>query len=152
MSIDILSKPTVIWFILSVGLFLLELVMPGFVAFYFGLGALIVFFALKFGGDYGLSAQLGIFLVSSIALMLPTRKLLVRRFFKTVDESSEFKDDFIGYEAVAEEDITDGNGRVSFRGTSWNAKISSDCSEGDLLTIKDVQGNILIVEKSEGSK
>jgi len=39
MSESIFSKPEMIWFILGLVLFLLELVVPGFVIFFFGIGA-----------------------------------------------------------------------------------------------------------------
>ena len=39
METSIFSKPELVWFIAGLGLFLLELVLPGFVIFFFGIGA-----------------------------------------------------------------------------------------------------------------
>jgi len=141
--------PAIIWFVLSIALFILEIILPGFVSFFFGIGAMMVFVILKFVSPIGLNAQLGYFILFSVLLMLSTRKLLLKRFFAKNDEDTAFKDDFVGYMATATQDSQDGYCKMFFRGTTWNAKVAKPCKEGDKLVIDDIQGNTLIFNNSE---
>jgi len=147
MSTSILSKPEVIWFIIGLALFLLELVLPGFVIFFFGVGAWVTAL-LCLIADPGLNLQAIVFAVTSILSLVALRKIIQKKFFYTKDElSKEVEDEFSGREAVAITDFGPGkNGKVEFKGTQWKAESVSSIREGDRVIIKEKDSFKLIVE------
>jgi inner membrane protein len=147
MSTSILSKPEVVWFIIGLVLFLLELVIPGFVIFFFGVGAWATALLCLIAHP-GINLQAIVFAVTSILSLLGLRKMIQKRFFYSKEElSKEVEDEFSGKEAVAITDLEPGkNGKVEFKGTQWKAESASSIREGDRVTIKEKQDFKLIVE------
>ena len=147
MSTSILSKPEVIWFIIGLALFLLELVLPGFVIFFFGVGAWVTAL-LCLIADPGLNLQAIVFAVTSILSLVALRKIIQKKFFYTKDElSKDVEDEFSGREAIAMTDFEPGeNGKVEFKGTQWKAESLSSIREGDRVIIKEKDSFKLIVE------
>jgi inner membrane protein len=147
MSTSIFSKPEVVWFIIGLVLFLLELVIPGFVIFFFGVGAWVTAL-LCLIADPGLNLQAIVFAVASVLSLVGLRKIIQKRFFYSKAElSEEVEDEFSGHEAVALTDMKPGqNGKVEFKGTQWKAESASVISEGDSVIIKEKQNFKLIVE------
>ena len=135
---DILSKPELIWFLVGLGLLLLELVLPGLVVIFFGIGAWITALAcLIFPLEGQLAIQLLIFLVSSILGLVLLRKTLKKRFFDKKDqELVDQLEEFIGKKAKALEDFSDGTGKVEFKGTQWTARSEDRVSKGQWVIIK----------------
>ena len=68
-------KPEFIWAMVGLILLLLEFALPGLIIFFFGVGAWIVA-ATCFFVDISVDAQLVIFIVSSVVLLLALRKWL----------------------------------------------------------------------------
>jgi inner membrane protein len=147
MSTSIFSKPEVVWFIIGLVLFLLELIIPGFVIFFFGVGAWVTAL-LCLIADPGLNLQAIVFAVSSVLSLLGLRKMIQKKFFYSKDElSKEVEDEFSGREAIALIDMEPGkNGKVEFKGTQWSAESASPIREGDRVIIKEKQNFKLIVE------
>jgi membrane protein implicated in regulation of membrane protease activity len=147
MSTSILSRPEVIWFIVGLVLFLLELVMPGFVIFFFGVGAWVTAL-LCLVADPGINLQAIVFGVTSVLSLLALRKIIQKRFFYSKDElSKEVEDEFSGKEAIALTDFNPGiNGKVEFKGTQWKAESESAITEGQKVIIKRKDNFKLIVE------
>ena len=147
MSTSILSKPEVIWFIIGLALFLLELVLPGFVIFFFGVGAWVTAL-LCLIADPGLNLQAIVFAVTSILSLVALRKIIQKKFFYTKDElSKDVEDEFSGREAIAINDFGPGkNGKVEFKGTQWKAESVSPIREGEKVIIKEKENFKLIVE------
>ena len=77
---DILSDPAVIWFLIGLGLLLLELILPGLVILFFGIGAWITALVCAIA-DINLNWQIFIFLVASLLGLVLLRKYLKKRFF-----------------------------------------------------------------------
>jgi membrane protein implicated in regulation of membrane protease activity len=147
MSTSIFSKPELVWFIIGLVLFLLELVLPGFVIFFFGVGAWITAF-LCLVANPGINLQVIVFAVTSVFSLLLLRKMIQNRFFFSKEElSKEVEDEFSGKEAVALSDFGPGkNGKVEFKGTTWNAESESVITEGQRVIIKEKENFKLIVE------
>jgi inner membrane protein len=147
MSTSIFSKPELVWFIIGLVLFLLELVLPGFVIFFFGVGAWITAF-LCLVANPGINLQVIVFAVTSVLSLLLLRKMIQNRFFFSKEElSKEVEDEFSGKEAVALSDFGPGkNGKVEFKGTTWNAESESVITEGQRVIIKEKENFKLIVE------
>jgi membrane protein implicated in regulation of membrane protease activity len=147
MSTSIFSRPEVVWFIIGLALFLLELVLPGFVIFFFGVGAWLTAL-LCLIADPGLNLQAIVFAVTSILSLVALRKIIQKKFFYSKDElSKEVEDEFSGREAIAVTDFGPGkNGKVEFKGTQWKAESVSSVREGDRVIIKEKENFKLIVE------
>jgi len=143
------ATPAVIWFTGAIVLFLLELGLPGFVIFYFGVGALVVFFTLKLVGSISLTTQLTIWFAVTLVGLLTTRKILVAKFFNKSDKEIKTMDhEFDGYIAIAISTVLQGKtGRVRFSGTEWDALFTTDVVEGDEVVITGKDGNFLQVKK-----
>jgi inner membrane protein len=147
MSTSILSRPEVVWFIIGLVLFLLELVLPGFVIFFFGVGAWITALLCLIANP-GINLQVIVFAVTSVLSLLLLRKMIQNRFFFSKEElSKEVEDEFSGKEAVALTDFgADKNGKVEFKGTTWKAESESAITEGQRVIIKEKENFKLIVE------
>jgi len=141
------SKPELVWFIIGLALFLLELILPGFVIFFFGVGAWITALLCLIANP-GINLQVIVFAVTSVLSLLMLRKMIQKRFFYSKQElSDQVEDEFSGKEAIAVNDFAPGKtGKVEFKGTSWKAESSSPIREGDRVIIKQKENFKLIVE------
>ena len=144
---SIFSRPELLWFLIGLILFLLELVVPGFVIFFFGVGAWITALVCLIGNP-GTNLQILIFAVTSVISLILLRRIIQKKFFYSKGNKSEaVEDEFTGKEGVA---ITDfGNpkkGKVEFKGTRWNAESDSEIKEGQSVIIIKNENLILKVK------
>jgi membrane protein implicated in regulation of membrane protease activity len=144
---SIISKPEVIWFIFGLVLFFLELLVPGFVIFFFGVGAWITALLCLIANP-GINMQFIVFGITSVLSLLALRKMLQKKFFYSKDNlSEEVEDEFTGREALAMTNIGPGKkGRVEFKGTTWQAESDSVISEGQTVIIVEKENVKLIVK------
>ena len=147
MSESIFARPEVIWFIIGLVLLLLELVMPGFVIFFFGVGAWITALLCLFTNP-SINVQVVVFALSSVAALLIFRRMIQNKFIYSKNDKSEaVEDEFTGKEAVAVDDFgPDKKGKVEFKGTSWKAESESDIKAGQTVVITGKDSFKLIVE------
>lgn len=143
---DFILQSEVIWFLIGLGLILLELVVPGLVLVFFGVGAWITALAcLFFGVD--LNTQLLIFLVSSVASLALLRKALKKRYMDRKSPDGELEDEYVGQEAVAISAFGAGEvGKVMFKGTNWEATSPYAVTAGQRLRITGYKSIRLFVE------
>lgn len=149
MTANIFSRPELFWFIIGLGLFLLELVVPGFFIFFFGLGAWITAIVCLIGNpDSITNLQIIIFAITSVLTLIGLRRIIQKKFFYSRGNlSAEVEDEFTGKEAIAKADFgTDKNGKVEFKGTTWNAESKSYIKEGQRVIIIEKDSFKLIVE------
>ena len=144
---EILSDPAVIWFLIGLGLLLLELVLPGLVILFFGAGAWVTALACVIH-DFNLNWQILIFLVASLLGLVLLRKYLKKKFFgrsnKEIDDQLE---EFIGHKAKAIDDFRNGEGKVEFKGTRWTARSDDPVAKGDWVIIRSKDSLTFNVEK-----
>jgi membrane protein implicated in regulation of membrane protease activity len=143
----IFSRPELFWFILGLGLFLLELVIPGFFIFFFGLGAWVTALVCLIGNP-GTNLQIIIFALTSILLLLALRRIFQKKFLNSKSSQSEdVEDEFTGKEALATIDFGGmKHGKVEFKGTTWTAESESEIKEGQRVIIIEKDSFKLIVE------
>ena len=145
---DILSDPAVIWFLIGLGLLLLELALPGLVILFFGAGAWVTALVCAIT-DISLNWQIFIFLIASLFGLVLLRRYLKRRFFGKADKETEDQlEEFIGKKAKAVEDFKDGSGTVEFKGTRWSARSDAPVKKGSWVTILAKESLILTVKPS----
>ncbi len=145
---DDFSNPAVIWFIAGFILFILEFALPGFILFFFGVGAWIVaLLAMVF--DIPINVQLLIFLGASIVTILLFRKSM-QKIILVKKKSSEIEDEFIGKIGRSETAITPGkNGKIYFKGTSWDAASEDVIGPDENVTIIGNESILLIVKSTK---
>jgi membrane protein implicated in regulation of membrane protease activity len=144
---SIFSRHELIWFLIGLVLFLLELVVPGFIIFFFGFGAWVTaLICLLF--HPGTNLEIIIFAVTSVLSLLALRKLIQNKFFYSKSNGSEaVEDEFTGKEGLALSDFGKGRkGKVEFKGTTWNAESDSEIKEGQTVVIMEKQSFSLFVE------
>ncbi len=143
-----LNNAAVVWFIAGFVLFLLEFVMPGFILFFFAVGAWIVAILTLFF-DLSINSQLIIFLVSSILTILLFRKW-VKKIILTRKAVSEIEEELIGKTGRAETFIGPGqNGKIDFKGTSWEAQSDDKIEKGENVTIIGNDSILLFVKSTK---
>ncbi len=133
-----LKQPEIIWFIIGLVLLVSEFVVPGFVVFFFGVGAWIVAMTCLFW-NIGINTQLIIFIISSVVSLVALRKWVTGIFKGHIFErqnSSQDLEDYVGQRAIVKKKIqAELGGRVEFHGTDWDAQADSEISEGTIVQI-----------------
>ena len=127
---------------LGSGIFLMatELLLPGLVMVFVGMGALTVALGMYFGYIDGNIQQFITFFISSIIYLL-TLRFLVLRFVPTVTRKENIDEDEEVMGSIVEivADINSGEfGRVEHSGSSWQAR-----AEGDQTILKGEQVKII---------
>ncbi len=143
MSVQMLSNPGLLWFIAGLALLLTELFAPSLILMFFGLGAWIVT-VLYLLFNIGLPAQLSVFAVSSIVLLVFLRKKLKPVFLGYVSSkqnSGQNIDDYLEKEAVVLARIEPGKpGKVEFNGVAWDAVSDNSIDVDSRVRIIDRNG------------
>jgi membrane protein implicated in regulation of membrane protease activity len=143
---NIFSRPEIFWFLLGLILFVLELVMPGFIIFFFGIGAWITALICLLSTP-GTNLQIIIFAVTSVITLIAFRRFLQNKFFHRGTHSEDVEDEFTGKEAIASGDFGGlKQGKVEFKGTSWSAESVSEIKGGQRVIIIEKESFKLIVE------
>jgi len=137
---------SLLWFVVGFMLFLLEFMIPGFILFFFGIAAWIVAI-LTFFIDISLNAQLIIFLGSALLTVALFRKYMKEKMGMSSKTPQLLEDEFVGKIAFAETQISPGeNGKVEFKGASWDASSTDMIEAGQKVTIIDTKSILLIVK------
>lgn len=137
MFLEIISSPILIWFLVGLVLILMEFVIPGLVIVFFGVGAWVVTILVSIFPGMAVWVQLMIFTIFSVTALVLLRRSLKKRFFD-VDEGAETDkiDDFIGHTALVEKAISKNmNGKITFKGVSWEAISEKDIEAGATVRI-----------------
>lgn len=140
--------PWVLWLIVGLVLLALELLVPGIVLMFFGLGALLVSLLVGTGviEEGAMGVQLIVFAIASVILLA----LLRRVFRKTLSGSSsqgEHLEEFVGREVTVLAAIPDqGEGRVELKGATWRARSAQALPSGARARILRRDGLLLWVE------
>lgn len=136
------------WLIFGMVLIILEVVSMGFVAVFFGLGAIIVGALTWLGIIDHLTWQLLIFAFSSVFLLL-----VARRRFQLWLKGDETKgaqrnsSDLIGQRVEVVSNFSNGRGTVFFRGAQWQAYSNDELINGDSAWIVDHSSITLTVSR-----
>ena len=140
------------WLILGIVLLVSEFFLPGFIIFFFGVAACAVS-VITFGAPkLGLAWQILIFAIFSVILLVLSRRYIpsVFRGNNSICEVDIDLDDVSGATAISVTDIQpDGQGKVEFRGTLWNAMSGEEIKCGECVRIISRKNITLIVEKNK---
>ncbi len=139
-----------VWFIFGLVLLLAELITPGFIVIFFGIGAWIISLLLWLGVPISFAGQLFIFLITSVVLLLLFRKY-GKNYFRgkvTRPDARHAFDDIKGEKAVVISEILPNvvGGKVEFHGTVWNAESEVFIGKGSSVEIVE-QNNLTLKVK-----
>ena len=145
-----LTTASLIWLLAGVLLFILEMVLPGFVLFFFALGAWITAIT-SWLLPLRLDAQLAVFLVASVATLLCLRGFIRKSFFAS--KSIKDQDNVLaatGRKAVVIAVIEPpAEGKISYSGSSWRATAEEKIEAGQIVSIVEQNGLIMRVRKND---
>ena len=131
-------KPEIIWFLIGIGLLIMEFALPGLIIAFFALGAIIVGVVCLFA-DISVNAQLLIFIISSVLSLVLLRQWVKGVFFGHVSSEQDLKkdlSDFVGKKVVVIKRITpEMGGKVEFNGTNWRAEAEEVIEEEQVVEI-----------------
>ncbi|MBV6478786.1 MAG: hypothetical protein HGGPFJEG_01543 [Ignavibacteria bacterium] len=115
---------SLIWLIVGLILLLLEFIIPGFVIFFFGIGALITSLFIYLFDMTSLSYQLLVFIVSSLICLFLLRRFASKIFKGDSDKEKKLNNEFEGKKAIVIREIKPNSlgGKVEFNGTVWEAE------------------------------
>ena len=146
-----LLKPEIIWFIIGVVLLILEFAVPGLVIFFFFFFT-IIFYKIDLVVDRFLDLALLIFFLCFLFLLLTLRRFLKKVFTGKVDGEKNERgqdDEFIGNKVQVIKQITpEEDGKVEFRGTSWQASAAETIKKGEHVIITGKNNITLTVKKN----
>ena len=143
-----------LWFIVGLVFMLAELMLPGFVLVFFGIGAWVTAIAAALGILDSFNAQLALFLVSSLLSLVLFRNR-GRRYFRGkvsgVAGDAESIDSLRGQKAVALTEIVPNvlGGKVEFNGTTWEAESHERIAKGSTVEILERKNLVLVVKPLE---
>lgn len=149
--------PALYWLIIGVMMFFLELALPGFILFFFALGALITAGASWMFPSLSIASQLGLFIIASLGMLFGLRNVIQKRFMTKPkkDENNPEEDDpddtplaVPGDKGVVCMTIAPpGEGRIKYSGTYWRATADERIEDGEIIQIVQQKGLVIHVEK-----
>ena len=129
---------------------ILEIAVPGFILFFFGVGAWIVALLTLFV-DINANFQLLIFIISSLLTLYYLRTTFNEYFFGKVIDNRSYDDqlDSVKGEKVKVISFISPNfkGKVELHGTNWNATADEDINEGEIVEIISKDNLTLTVKR-----
>ncbi len=143
-----LASPGLLWLSIGVILFVMEMAVPGFILFFFGVAAWITALGSYFF-DWNITVQLSVFLVASLASLFGLRGFVQKTF---IGDSKEDGQDTIMAQGGEKCTVTiainpPAEGQVKFAGTFWRAASDENFEEGDVVTIEKQDELLITVKK-----
>jgi len=142
--------PALYWLIIGVMLFFVELALPGFILFFFAMGALITALAAWLL-PIPISWQLALFIGASLVSLFTLRGVIQKRFFDSGAEDEEDRDAVLATPGDTGE-VTMGiyppaEGRIKYSGTFWRATAGERIDDGAIVSVVRQDGLVIHVEK-----
>ena len=142
---------SIIWILSGAIMILAEFLFSGFIAVFFGLGAVITGISIAFGISGSTGTPYLIFSASSIILLLIARNQMKNWFQGDLveEKNTDIDTGIVGdtVEVVSGfDESSPGHGIVSYRGSNWNARSEEEKHEtGSRRNIVGRESNVLII-------
>ena len=140
------------WFLLGIAFIVLEIFVPSFTIFWFGLAAVVVSALLWIVPTMALSTQIIIWTILSIIITLAWFKFLRPIFNKDYTKAGLPRESTIGQVGMVIELLPEHNeAKVRFPmpilgADEWICRLLQNSQVGDRVIVKDILGNQLVVE------
>lgn len=142
------------WLLLGLALLISEFFVPGVVAVFFGIGALVVGLLTLFGVIDSLAVQLMCFALISLIALFGLRRHCTRWLKGMVGGRAEQDLDSAGLlnqRVTVLTDFADGVGDVLLNGAKWDAESSEPLRSGDTAWVIGFSGIVLKVGSRRGN-
>lgn len=136
------------WLLLGLALLISEFFVPGLVAVFFGIGALVVGLLTLFGVIDSLAAQLLCFALISLAALFGLRRHCTRWLKGAVAGRTDQDLDnegLLNQRVAVLTDFVDGIGDVQLNGAKWDAESGEPLRAGDSAWVVGFSGIVLKV-------
>lgn len=129
-------SPVLAWFLVGIAFYVVELAVPGFIIFFFGIGAWCTAL-VAYLTDISLSAQMIVFLVASLATLLLLRTSLQKIFIgrSQLDEAPPQAQPVATTGLVTEDILPPASGKVKYGGSFWRAHAQVPIRKGTVVRI-----------------
>lgn len=146
-----MENNSLVWFIIGIFFLLAEIIMPGFIVFFFGVGGLVTALITYFFNVESVFVQISIFILSSILCLVFLRNVFTQLFKGKVSGQKDLKDEFIGKRAKVISEIRPNSlsGKVEFNGTNWEANSDYFIEKDSVVEITGRRDLKLIVKPVE---
>jgi membrane protein implicated in regulation of membrane protease activity len=145
--------PALYWLTIGVMLFFLEMAVPGFVLFFFALGALVTAL-VAWLTPVSIAWQLALFIAASLGSLWSLRGIIQKKFLASAsgDGDEDADEDLMravaGERGVVSMTITPpAAGQIKYSGTFWKATADEHIEEGEIISVVLQKGLIIHVEK-----
>ena len=136
------------WWILGVGLIVLEVFAPGTFFLWMGIAAGVVGFILLLAPDLGWQYQFMVFSIFSIVSIAAWRLYLRNPPTQTDRPTLNRRgEQYVGRNFTLEHPIVNGLGKIHVDDSIWKIR-GEDCAVGSRVKVTGVDGTILLVEKA----
>ena len=146
-------SPVLVWFLVGIACYVIELALPGFIIFFFGIGAWCVAVVLAIT-DVSLTQQLIIFLTASLVTLGLLRSRLRSVFLgdKLEQDDSVNIDSSRTIGTVTEAVIPPAMGQVKYGGTFWRAAADENIAVGAVVEIVEKKDLTVKVRPLKGKE
>lgn len=129
-------SPVLVWFLVGIVFLALELLLPGLIVFFFGLGAWSVALLLPLV-PMSLAVQLLVFLGASLLLLLVLRSFVKKIFLgRTLDKDAMDRNQPLeGTGEVIEDIVPPALGKIKYSGSFWQATADQPLMKGTAVRI-----------------
>jgi len=143
-----LFQPSMIWFVVGLVLILSEFAMPGIILIFLGLGAWLAAFTAWMEWTPTLASQMTVFTIGSLVFLTGLRRFFTEWFMglSKNGDARDAEEEFAGKEVKVISPIACGrDGKVEFKGASWNARSDDSLEPGSIAIIVSRDGLSLTV-------
>jgi len=131
-------SPALIWFLIGVVFLVSELFVPGFILIFFAAGSWVTALFAWLSGA-GLTAQIALFVISSLVLLFALRKIGLKTFQGETRENTDgqMNDVKIGKNAVVTKAIAPhAPGEIKIMGSFWRAVADAEIEAGTSVIVE----------------
>lgn len=133
------------WLIAGAVLMGLELIAPGILLIWVGIGAVATGFAVALFPTMPLAGQIIVLIVAMICAVLLGVRLQSRRKHDAAATLNVGLEQFVGREVIAATDFHQGQGRIKLEDTTYNARAKTPVQQGDRVIVRGIQNSVFDV-------
>jgi len=144
-----------IWFLAGLGLGIAEMVVPGFIIIFFGIGCLGAAVVAAIAPD-AYSIQIAVMIAVSVISLIALRRFAMKMFTGKSEAPAGVGESSIepGTRIIVDHAIpAGGRGRVRYRGTTWDARTAEGVAAGqeaEIIGVDDMNRSCLLIRPVPG--
>ncbi|MFN3232410.1 MAG: NfeD family protein [Alphaproteobacteria bacterium] len=137
------------WWLVGLGLVVIEMLMPGVVFLWLAIAAFIVGAIMLVIPDLAVPWQIGLFALFSVISIVAGRMWFKRHPIETDDATLNRRgEQYVGQAFTLEDAIVNGKGKLKVDDTTWRVE-GDDMTPGTKVTVTGVDGVILRVRAAD---